>query len=83
MDYSQRAGEVDIFCPNWRDLELRMDKERRPTVDKKPENGNPLSRANDQICRDAVAISLTTAKTKVMIMIAVIVFVPAWLPVML
>ena len=43
------------------------------------ENGNPLSRAKDQICRDAVAISLMTADTRVMMTIADMMDVPALL----
>ena len=41
------------------------------------ENGRPPSRANDQSCRDDVAISLMIADVKTMIMMAVITLVAA------
>lgn len=47
------------------------------TFDKKGEKGKPPSRAKDQICRDAVAISAITAHTKAMIMMATMMSVPA------
>lgn len=53
------------------------------TLDKNGENGSPLSRAKDQICREAVAISLITAQTSVMMMMATMTFVPARLLVVL
>ena len=46
------------------------------TFDRNGENGKPLSRANDQICREAVATSAITAHTRAMIMIAVMMLVP-------
>lgn len=47
------------------------------TFDKKGEKGKPPSRAKDQICRDAVAISAITAHTKAMTMMATMMSVPA------
>lgn len=41
------------------------------------EKGKPLSRAKDQICRDAVAISLMTAEIRVMMTMATMISVPA------
>ena len=46
------------------------------TFDKNDEKGKPLSRANDQICRDAVATSAMTAHTSAITMIAVMILVP-------
>ena len=43
------------------------------------ENGNPSSLEKAQTCRDAVATSLTTARTRVMMMIAAMTEVPALL----
>ena len=43
------------------------------------ENGNPSSLEKAQTCRDAVATSLTTASTRVMMTIAAITEVPALL----
>ena len=50
-----------------------------PTFCNCGEKGKPLSRAKDQICRDAVAISLMTAEMRVMITMATMISVPAWL----
>ena len=46
------------------------------TFDRKGENGKPPSRAKDQICRDAVAISAITAHTNAMIIMATMMLVP-------
>lgn len=46
------------------------------TFAKNGEKGRPLSRAKDQICRDAVAISAMTAHINAMITIAVMMLVP-------
>lgn len=46
------------------------------TFAKNGENGRPLSRAKDQICRDAVAISAMTAQINAMITMAVMMLVP-------
>ena len=46
------------------------------TFDKNDEKGKPLSRAKDQICRDAVAISAITAKTSAITMMATMMSVP-------
>ena len=46
------------------------------TFDKNGEKGKPLSRAKDQICREAVATSAITAHTSAMMMIALIMLVP-------
>ena len=46
------------------------------TFDKKGEKGKPPSRAKDQICRDAVAISAMTAHTSAMTTMATIISVP-------
>ena len=62
---------------NWKQENLQH------TLDRNGENGNPPSRANDQICREAVAISLITAQTRVMMMMATMTFVPARLLVVL
>lgn len=48
----------------------------KPTCFKKFEKGNPSSLANDQIWRDAVAISLMTAETRLIMMMAVMMSVP-------
>lgn len=48
----------------------------KPTCFKKFEKGNPSSLANDQIWRDAVAISLMTAETRLIMIMAVIMSVP-------
>ena len=53
------------------------------TLDSQGENGSPPSRANDQICREAVAISLITAQTSVMMMMATMTLVPTRLFVVL
>ena len=45
----------------------------------KPENGNPLSRANDQVCRDTVATVLMQADVMLTITTAVIIAAPALL----
>lgn len=47
----------------------------RLTFFRKFEKGNPSSLAKDQICRDAVAISLMTAETMLMMIMAVMIFV--------
>ena len=46
------------------------------TFDRKGENGKPPSRAKDQICRDAVAISAITAHTSAIMMMATMISVP-------
>lgn len=53
------------------------------TFDRNGENGRPPSLAKDHICREAVAISLMTAQTRVMIMMATMISVPTRLFVML
>lgn len=50
--------------------------EHMHTFAKNGEKGRPLSRAKDQICRDAVAISAMTAHTNAMITMAVMMLVP-------
>ncbi len=47
-----------------------------PTLRRNGEKGNPLSLAKDQIWREAVATSLTTAETRVMMMMATIMLAP-------
>lgn len=47
------------------------------TFESQPEAGKPLSLANDQICREAVATSLIQQTVSKTMMIAVITFVPA------
>lgn len=46
------------------------------TFAKNGEKGRPLSRAKDQICRDAVAISAMTAQINAIITMAVMMLVP-------
>lgn len=53
------------------------------TCEMKPEKGKPLSRANDQICREAVATSPMQQEVRVMMMMAVITLVAARLWVVL
>lgn len=47
------------------------------------ENGVPLSRAKDHICREAVAVAAIAHAVKLITMIAVIVLVPGRLAVVL
>jgi hypothetical protein len=53
------------------------------TCERKPEKGRPLSRANDQICLDAVATWLMQHVVRQMTMIAVMTLAAARLPVAL
>lgn len=49
------------------------------TYETKDENGNPWSRAKDQVWRDTVATVLMQAEVILTMRIAVMIDVPAWL----